>query len=209
MLSGNNAVNLAGTPVAWRALKLHPIQFLEVPMSTLEIRLDLGTEKELLAEKWDYKTEYLQDLFSARRLRRSIELAAKALSTLQFDAIAFRGMSGALIASALSYRIGKPLIMVRKHEITSHSMGRVEGYKHAKTYVVVDDFISSGATVKEIQREIAYYFPEARCLGVLEFNRLPIEIDTTQPFRLSQVNPYDELKIPILTLWRAYRPTSP
>lgn len=73
----------------------------------------------------------------------------------KFDAIAFRGMSGALVAPAVAARLKKNLLMVRKATDSNHSSLSVEGFNGApQRYVIIDDFIFTGATVREIQRTI-------------------------------------------------------
>lgn len=75
--------------------------------------------------------------------------------SLAFDAIAFSGMSGALIAPTLADLLGKELILVRKPSDNSHSYDTVQGFRDGVSYIVVDDFISTGKTVKYIIDTIA------------------------------------------------------
>ena len=85
-------------------------------------------------------------------LERSVEL----IRTLpkQPDFIACRGMSGALIAGAVAARLGVPLVALRKMD-DSHDAwkGHPIGY-WGKTYVIVDDFICTGRTMKIIQETL-------------------------------------------------------
>jgi len=67
----------------------------------------------------------------------------------EFDAIAFRGMSGAMVAPILAHLLGKTLIMVRKGE-NCHSCHGVEGDAGADSYIIVDDFLSTGDTIEQI-----------------------------------------------------------
>jgi len=90
--------------------------------------------------------------FTPKRIEKIIESARMKLAGIEFDSFAFRGMSGALIASVLAREMKKTLIMVRKE--SSHSMRSVEGDFGAKRYVIIDDFIESGDTCVEIVREI-------------------------------------------------------
>lgn len=91
----------------------------------------------------------------------------KFLKKIEFDAIAFRGLSGALIAPSIAMEMGKELIAVRKTK-GDHSSNMVEGDRNARTYVIVDDFIGSGNTVLKMLDEIAKYAPGAECIGVLQ-----------------------------------------
>lgn len=87
-----------------------------------------------------------------------------------FDTIAFSGMSGAVFAPMLAHYLKKELIMVRKGaDLASkgHSAFNVEGYQAVKRYIIVDDLVSTGTTVKYIHDQIKNGFTDtARCVGV-------------------------------------------
>jgi hypoxanthine phosphoribosyltransferase len=86
-----------------------------------------------------------------------------------FDAIAYRGASGAITASIIAYKLKKPLILVRKPEDNKgHSPYSVEGPKVVKRYLIVDDFMSSGSTYEAIRNAIRVEHPQAVCIGMLE-----------------------------------------
>ena len=126
---------------------------------------------------------YLSKLLPTHELRRTLRLAAETLQHYDFDAIAFRGMSGALIAPALALQLNKSLIMVRKTTDHCHSFHLVEGDAAARTYIIADDFVWSGDTVLTIRHQLTRFAPRALCLGVLEASRLadagPNHLDTT------------------------------
>lgn len=93
-------------------------------------------------------TTYLHGCFTGKQLMKHINGVVKALQPYcnKFDSIAFRGMSGALVGPAVAATLDKEMIMVRKPK-TSHSIHVVEGFIASQSYVIVDDFVSSGATV--------------------------------------------------------------
>lgn len=70
---------------------------------------------------------------------------------LGFDAIAFCGSSGAAAAFVLCMSLQIPLIYVRKKNEQSHGE-LIEGNAHEKVtkYLIVDDFIDTGATIEHI-----------------------------------------------------------
>jgi adenine/guanine phosphoribosyltransferase-like PRPP-binding protein len=108
-------------------------------------------------------------------MKKKIKMIMKVLKTYDFDAFAFRGMSGALIAPVLAMLCGKSLIMVRKmkedgSKSDCHSKERVEGDLSATKYIIVDDFISSGQTITNIIQEISHLNPSAICIGALLYN---------------------------------------
>ena|ERR1051326_2464906 len=97
------------------------------------------------------RSDYLNEVLDCESLKERIDNTVKLLrrKTKQFDAIAFRGMSGALVAPAVAARLKKNLLMVRKE--SAHSNRLVEGIRYPQRYIIVDDFISSGATVQAIR----------------------------------------------------------
>lgn len=98
-----------------------------------------------------------------------VEQSFKTLRGFSCEAIAFTGMSGAIMAPMIAARLGVPLILVRKPFDNSHSGRRVEGAYDADTYLIVDDFISSGDTVRNIVQEILAVNAKARCVGVYSY----------------------------------------
>jgi len=118
---------------------------------------------------------YIENLIETDLLRGSIRKAVAALQGHDFDSVAFRGMSGALIAPSIALVMDKTMLMVRKthSKEDSHSSHSVEGDTAARRYIIVDDFISTGETAQAIVNEVKRFAPYAECLGVLEINYLP------------------------------------
>ena len=85
-----------------------------------------------------------------------------------FDAIAFRGLSGSTVASILADRLGKNLIAVRKDGEPSYSASRqIEHNFPSKTtpsevrWIICDDAPSTGKTVLDIYNKVkAHNFGE-------------------------------------------------
>lgn len=109
--------------------------------------------------------EKLQEL-----LTRAVDLFEHSVGTLP-DAIAFTGSSGAAIAFPLALRYKLPLIYIRKAGEKSHG-GYIEcNYSgHIKNYMIVDDFMATGRTLRRIKiqvkracRELGVEEPQ--CLG--------------------------------------------
>jgi len=73
---------------------------------------------------------------------------------VRIDAIAVRGISGAVIGGALAVSTGLPLIIVRKPNDGTHSMYSVEYGEKFSAYAFVDDLISTGITVDSVQDAI-------------------------------------------------------
>lgn len=68
----------------------------------------------------------------------------------QFDSILVTGLSGTVPGSILAYRLNKNLVVVRKDSESSHGQS-VEGTL-AGRHIIIDDFVSSGATINRLLR---------------------------------------------------------
>lgn len=87
---------------------------------------------------------------------------------LDFDSIAFMGMSGALIVPTVADKLNKFMLLVRKNYERRHSCLQVEGYLNSKRYLIIDDIISSGMTIRSIVEKIHKATKgKAKCIGVL------------------------------------------
>lgn len=71
------------------------------------------------------------------------------------------GSSGQAVAWPVSYKLGIPVCIVRKPAEASHD-GNVSGSGDLGDYIVIDDLISSGATIKRVQKEIGDQFERSR-----------------------------------------------
>jgi adenine/guanine phosphoribosyltransferase-like PRPP-binding protein len=117
-------------------------------------------------------SDYLDTALHPAKVKKFVNAAVKFLKPMDFDAIAFRGMSGALLAPLLAYKLHKTVIMVRKPKCTDedcqdHSRYRVEGDINAKRYLILDDFMCSGRTINVIVKEVSKFAPDAKCIGTL------------------------------------------
>lgn len=86
-------------------------------------------------------------------------------SKIEFDSIAFSGMSGALIAPIIALRLKKGMLVVRKESDESHGQP-VEGC-HGDSYIILDDFVGMGSTVGHISEQLS----EMRCVGLFLYRR--------------------------------------
>lgn len=131
---------------------------------------------------------YFHGAFNPTKMKPLVKAAKQLLKDQQFDAIAFRGMSGAMVAPVLAYALDKSLIMVRKpkhHSEEHHSHMPVEGDINTGRYLIVDDFRSTGATIRAILTDVRNFAPEARCMGVMFYHnfltyRDPLKLTTTR-----------------------------
>ena len=123
-------------------------------------------------------TVYLKHVYEPKLFPKMVEKAitkAEQLNKeLKFDTIAFCGMSGAAAAFILGHWMDIPLLCVRKKEENSHFRNSrpssvCEGNIGTRRYLIVDDFISSGATVNYMIENIGKEMPNAECVGMLMY----------------------------------------
>ena len=90
-------------------------------------------------------------------------------SDLEFDAIYVSGLSGIIPGAIVANKLGKQLIIARKPDTNSHATMIVEGMPTCKfTYIVYDDFVCSGSTLKRMakQMNVTDDLGYSKCVGV-------------------------------------------
>lgn len=122
-------------------------------------------------------SHYLGSTLDCNKLNEHVNNIVQTLRPIKktFDTVAFRGMSGALVAPLVAAKMKKHLIMVRKPGDGSHSQYTVEGNINSQAYIIIDDFISTGNTCRAIIDAIAnwqtscafnFYNVQATCVGI-------------------------------------------
>lgn len=150
---------------------------------------------------------YMGKLLDTDELRATTEQAVEMLRPIAhtFDAVAFRGISGAILGPIIAMALGKSMILVRKPNDGSHSQQNaswgptsfsadsghngkltslIEGDVNTRKYIIVDDFQSQGTTARAIRNEINKVLPEAVCLGVCAVSKLYPGKEVLQPIML-------------------------
>lgn len=147
-----------------------------------------------------FGTAYLESVYgSPLKYKRLIDKIAKRLITLKkkksFGAIAFRGASGSALAYPLSARLNIPLIYVRKSIEPSHGFSIEGTQRNIKRYVIIDDFLESGRTIKAIiaaidRKEDSFNDGKTECVGIIFYD--------VEPHKLNKkFFTYKKKKIPI------------
>jgi adenine/guanine phosphoribosyltransferase-like PRPP-binding protein len=115
-------------------------------------------------------SDYLHDIYEPAKLAKIVNRLARKINALRkktkIDAIAFTGQSGSSVAYPLSYKLGIPLICIRKG-CESHSSKTYEGICPVENYVIVDDFIDSGDTIDRIVNKVKFYNHSAKLAKIL------------------------------------------
>lgn len=113
----------------------------------------------------DYLHDNADNAANKGERRKTVEQAVKSIERWRqgiggLDFIAVSGASGLSVGAVVAYELGLPCVIVRKPEEArnSHCGGQMvcPGYLHKDSgkYVIVDDFIGGGNTVKYIQRTL-------------------------------------------------------
>ncbi len=127
-----------------------------------------------VGEKTPYRgSPYLECFLEKESRLANIQFAIKHLRSIQFDAVAFSGNSGAMIGGALCVILDKHPILVRKKiSRDAHSKYIVEGFfpREPMRYIIVDDFVHTGNTVRNIFSRIKRFNPYLECVGVYQFD---------------------------------------
>jgi hypothetical protein len=125
---------------------------------------------------------HIRPFLSGPRVLRTAEGCVKALTGVEFEAVAYRGNSGALIAPTVAALMSKDLILVRKKDDDTHSSLNVEGPSQAVRYVIVDDFVDSGSTVNTIVKAVKNLNPDSKPVGLVEYTYLAQPERAEHPF---------------------------
>lgn len=83
---------------------------------------------------------------------------------IYYDSIACCGTSGLMVVPQIAELLKKNIIIVRKQK-DGYSDFMVEGAP-TNLYIIIDDLICSGETVKHIIKNISSETPRSKCVGV-------------------------------------------
>ena len=118
------------------------------------------------------RSGYLDHVFTPEKLKETVRLAKKKLRQIHkvnpFDTIVFTGISGAALGFTLSYETGFPVAVVRKSGESTHSSYRIEGNCGTDRYLLLDDFIEGGHTIRRIIKRMEENLKtKPKCAAVL------------------------------------------
>lgn len=95
----------------------------------------------------------------------------------QFDSIACCGTSGLLVVAQVAELLDKNIVVIRKKDEKCYSDFPMEGATPYR-YIILDDLVCSGSTIKHIKHTIYEDCPKATCVGVYCY--IPEECAYTQ-----------------------------
>ena len=144
------------------------------PFGTL--KADIPAVSVVSVEKTHSQADYLTNILPRVEADKTVSKAVAALSGIDFDTIAVRGVSGLLIGPVLAHLMGKELLVIRKGDSVERSTSYhlIEGHIAVKRYIIADDLIASGSTCVRIIHAVRKEAPKATLVGILLYN------DTTE-----------------------------
>ncbi len=114
---------------------------------------------------------YSEECFHGEDIDRIIKAAKIKLSSLDYDTFVSCGLSGNLMAPHIAKALKKNICVIRKEKEQCHDFSLIVGYK-PKKYVIVDDFISLGGTVKYILNILDNILPRPECIAIFLYSPL-------------------------------------
>lgn len=91
--------------------------------------------------------------------------SVRKLRSHDFDTIVACGTSGLIVIPQVAEILDKHILVVRKPNEKCYSEFSTEGVAPYR-YVILDDLICSGKTVKHIKKTIQDEYPIAKCIGI-------------------------------------------
>lgn len=111
---------------------------------------------------------YFDEAFT-RPASEHVRKMREMLAGVKYDTIVGTGLSGTVFVAQVAGPLRKKFAILRKPDDKStHSGNRLEG-RLGKSYVIADDFISSGSTITRIVEFMADRHPEVKFMGVYSY----------------------------------------
>lgn len=114
----------------------------------------------------------------------------------EFDSIACCGSSGLMVVPQVAELLNKNIVLVRKEQEKRYSNFAIEGIAPFR-YIILDDLICSGDTIRHIQRTIKDEHPRSKCIGLYFY--LPKECAYSDDISGSKICQRD-MGIPLLNI---------
>jgi adenine/guanine phosphoribosyltransferase-like PRPP-binding protein len=91
--------------------------------------------------------------------------AVRRLRNYSFDTITCSGTSGLIVVPQIAEILDKHILVVRKPKEKCYSEFSTEGVAPHR-YIILDDLICSGNTIRHIKRTIKNEYSIAKCIGI-------------------------------------------
>lgn len=123
---------------------------------------------------YQYPT-HLMPAMNREERKKTVKKCIQELDGMQYDTLAFSGVSGASFGFILAEFLDKEIISVRQPGVKRRAGNQYneEGYRHALKYIVIDDLISTGITVARVINGVQKIAPQAELAGILLYYHGP------------------------------------
>lgn len=111
----------------------------------------------------------LDPQYRTDRVNALVSNVRRFMATNVVGGIACCGISGMSMAFAVADIIGLPVCVIRKDRDHHHSSGMAEGLQF-DNYIIIDDFVQTGATVQHIIAEMKVSRLALTCLAVFTYH---------------------------------------
>lgn len=98
----------------------------------------------------DVREDYMRDAWNIRKVTR---LARTHLAGVDYDTLVGTGLSGAIVVPQLARLLGVEAMLIRKPGDGTHG-NRLGNGRLGHKWVFVDDFISTGKTLRRVQETV-------------------------------------------------------
>ena len=123
---------------------------------------------------------YLVKAFDRRRMSTHLGAlatrAAKKWKDPAPDAVFFTGLSGALVGIRFSELMDINPGAIRKPSDESHGGDRYQGPGEVHNYIIIDDIVATGNTMRNIRQEVRRQHPSAVLLGIVLWGEDCLEV---------------------------------
>jgi orotate phosphoribosyltransferase-like protein len=122
--------------------------------------------------------EYLRFFYNPARRKKRVKTVSEFLENKLTElgvskkevTVVGTGISGLAASLLVSDKLDMNLATVRKPTDSNHSYREIEATKKVGKYFIVDDFISTGDTVKMVVNNMKKKWSDSECLGFIGFN---------------------------------------
>lgn len=118
---------------------------------------------------------HLRTVYVRHERESIVQRCINSLRCVEFDTLAFSGVSGVGIGILLAHLMNKEIIIARKPNEHHRAYFNYpnEGYRFAKKYIIVDDLVSTGTTCARVIRAVRDVSPAAELTGILLYHSGP------------------------------------
>lgn len=116
---------------------------------------------------------YAGPLFDPESFANIVHRATDLARTLVFDSIVLRGTSGCMVGCPVALLLGKPWGFLPKAKASHSLFDTYRGIAQPGRYIIIDDMVDSGRTVRLILEDPTLIARGASCVGLVLYNQDP------------------------------------